>query len=95
MALTDPGTDGLIQMFTNVLGISGSATLMLLAILISIGLGMVVASRFKDGKQIAGMATFFMAMGFFAFIGWINWIIIIIPLVLLGAFEFYGHRGGQ
>lgn len=95
MVLTDPGTDGLIQMFTNTLGISGNGVLILFAILISIGLGMGVASRFKEGREVAGLATFFMSLGFFVFIGWITWIVVIIPLILISAFEFYSHRGGQ
>ena len=89
--MVDAGTDGLTQMFADVLSVNPSAVLLLLAIVISLGLAIGVTAKTKN--KTLGIATFFMCMGFFAFINWINWLIIIIPLILLSGYFFFA--GGK
>jgi hypothetical protein len=80
------------------LGLSGSATAMLFSFLFSIGISIALVIYFNEKVEehtAFGIITFYGIMGFFAFIGMLDWIIYVIcfitGIILMWS---YNKRGG-
>jgi len=76
--------------YAKLYGISNDSMLLLISLLISIGVGVFLAVELKN-KHL-GFVGFFMTFGITAFLGFINWLYFIIPLIVVGALLFYLHE---
>lgn len=72
-------------------GLTPVAMLLVLVFLISAGAAAGLAYSFKN-KDL-GVFTFFCMLGLFTFVGAVDWFVIVIPLVLVGA--IYIFTGGK
>lgn len=78
---------------TQVLGISGDAMFLLVAVLISIGVSITVI-QYSKNKDL-GIISFFFMYSIFAFFGIINWIFYVVPLILIAILFFVMHERGE
>lgn len=85
--------DTVLQNYGNVYGLSGSNMLMIIAVMLSIGVAITLAYTTKNKNM--GLAGFFITLAFTAFMGWINWLYLAIPLILIAATFFYLRERGE
>ena len=71
----------------NLLGLPPVSTLLIFGLFFAIGVSVALGLRFKNKMLTVG--AFFMMLSLEAFLGIIDWIFMIIPLLLISAFIFY------